>query len=185
MRSANDGWPRRLQPEADVLADAPASDGGRRHLAPTPDVVDGPATAQDARAAYEVVESAFADHWSHHARSSRVVGPVEPPPGADAQLWWLAEVGGQPVGALIASRQMADEDAIYIATFATVRAARGRGVAKALLRRAFAAGWAEGWSRATLNVDAENTTAAPALYASVGLTVAFSGHAWLREVAWA
>lgn len=141
-------------------------------------------TAQDTRSAYEIVESAFADHWNHHPRTyDEWWRQKSEGAGFDLGLWWLAEVDGRPVGVLIASRQMADEDAMYIAVVATLREARGRGVAKALLRKAFAAGLAEGWSTAKLNVDSSSSTSAPALYGAVGMTVAFVIHAWQQQVA--
>jgi ribosomal protein S18 acetylase RimI-like enzyme len=83
---------------------------------------------------------------------------------------------------LIATSQMADEDAIYISTLGTERAARGRGVAKALLHKAFVAGMERGWGLAKLNVDSTSSTSAPQLYRSVGMTVEFAINAWQLEV---
>lgn len=152
-------------------------------LGPAPGVVIRSWTEPDARTTYEIIESAFADHWNHHPRSyDEWWDQQSNRPGYDPRLWWLAEVDGRPVGALIASRQMADEDAIYIATLGTLRAARGRGVGKALLRKAFAAGVELGWRTAKLNVDSSSSTSAPALYGGVGMTVEFAMHAWQRDV---
>jgi mycothiol synthase len=134
-------------------------------------------------AAAGLVESAFADHWNHHPREYDEWWPhVSGNAGFDLGLWWLAEVDGHPAGVLIATRQMADEDAMYVATLATRREFRGRGVATSLLHKAFAAARAEGWSAAKLDVDSESTTSAPAVYAGVGLEVAHAVRAWLREV---
>jgi mycothiol synthase len=138
---------------------------------------------RDLTVVHDIVEAAFADHWNHHPRGYDEWWPhVSGNAGFDLGLWWLAEVDGQPVGVLIATRQMADEDAMYIATLATRREFRGRGVATALLRKAFAAAQAEGWSAAKLDVDSESTTSAPSVYAGVGLEVAHAVRAWLREV---
>lgn len=154
-----------------------------RPAVPTPGVTIRRVEEPDRPTVYAVVEAAFEDHWNHHRRSyAEWLEQVAGSPGADPALWWLAEVDGAVVGALVATRQMADDDAIYVAVLATLRAARRRGVGTALLREAFAAGRAQGWSLARLNVDAESTTSAPSLYAGVGLVVSFSAQAWMREV---
>jgi ribosomal protein S18 acetylase RimI-like enzyme len=130
-----------------------------------------------------VLETAFVDHWNHH------VVPFEDwwqtkqeSPGFDLCLWWVAEVDGEPVGALIGSTQAAEDDTLYVVSVGTLAAARGRGVAKALLHTAFTAAPQRGWSRAMLNVDGENPTGATALYRSVGMDVEFAMSAWHRTV---
>ena len=84
---------------------------------------------------------------------------------------------------LLASSQMADEGAIYVSTLGTLAAYRGRGVAKSLLRKAFAAGLERGWTQARLGVDSDSPTAAPQLYLGLGFTVSFAMHAWRLDVA--
>ena len=114
--------------------------------------------------------TAFADHWGHHRRefddwwqdtSTRY--------GFDLSLWWLAELDGAPAGVLVGTSQMAEEDAIFI-SWLGVLPARGRGVGKSLLRKAFAAGLERGWSQAQLGVDSDSPTSAPQLYSAVGMT---------------
>jgi mycothiol synthase len=149
----------------------------------TPGITIRTVTVDDKRSAYEIAEGAFADHWNHHPRTyDEWWDQLSNRSGFDPELCWLADFDGRPAGLLVANRQMADEAAIYIAIVATRQEARGRGVAKALLHKAFAAGAAEGWSTAKLNVDSESNTSAPALYASVGMTVEFAMLAWRREV---
>lgn len=151
-------------------------------LVALPGITVRPLGPDETRSAYEIVEAAFADHWNYHPRTYDEWWSQHTGSGFDLDLWWVAELDGQPAGVLIASRQMADEDAMYIAVLATRRESRGRGVARALLHKAFAAGYAEGWSTAKLNVDSESNTSAPALYAGVGMTVEFAMLAWQREV---
>jgi GNAT superfamily N-acetyltransferase len=153
-----------------------------REPAAAPGITVRPVAPEETRSAYELVEAAFADHWNYAPRTYDEWWAQHSGSGFDLDLWWLAELDGQPAGVLIASRQMADEDAIYIAVLATRREARRRGVAKALLHKAFARGLAEGWSTAKLNVDSESSTSAPALYAGVGMTVEFAVLAWRRQV---
>ena len=57
-----------------------------------------------------------------------------------------------------------------IESIGVVPAWRGRGIAKALLRRAFAALAKRGHHEVRLGVDAQNPTGAVALYESVGMT---------------
>jgi len=132
---------------------------------------------------HRILEAAFVDHWNHHAvpfddwwRTKQEA------PGFDLNLWWLAELDGEPVGALIGSTQAAEDGTLYVASLGTVQQARGRGVARSLLGRAFAEAPARGWSRAMLNVDGENPTGATALYRSVGMEVEFAMSAWHRTV---
>lgn len=165
-------WRMQRPLTADDREPVPAAGVAIRLLAP-----------DETRSAYEIVEGAFADHWNYHPRTyDEWWDQYGNRSGFDPALWWVAEVDGQPAGVLIANRQMADENAMYIAMLATRREARGRGAAKALLRKAFAAGLAEGWGAAKLNVDSESSTSAPALYASVGMSVEFALHAWQQQV---
>jgi ribosomal protein S18 acetylase RimI-like enzyme len=133
---------------------------------------------------HRLLETAFVDHWNHHAvpfhewRRAK-----EQAPGVDLDLWWVAELDGEPVGALIASTQAAEDHTLYVASLGTLPTARGRGVAHSLLGRAFAEVPARGWTRAMLNVDGENPTGATALYRSVGMQVEFAMSVWHRTVA--
>jgi ribosomal protein S18 acetylase RimI-like enzyme len=133
---------------------------------------------------HRLLETAFVDHWNHHAvpfeewrRAKREA------PGFDLDLWWIAELDGEPAGALIGSTQAAEDATLYVASLGTLPQARGRGVAHSLLGRAFAEVPARGWSRVMLNVDGENPTGATALYRSVGMDVEFAMSAWHRSVA--
>ena len=78
---------------------------------------------------------------------------------------------------------MAEEEAIFVSTLGTLAAFRGRGVAKSLLRKAFAVGLDQGWTQARLGVDSDSPTAAPQLYLGLGFTVSFVMHAWRLDVA--
>jgi mycothiol synthase len=132
---------------------------------------------------HRILEAAFVDHWNHHAVPfDQWWRTKQEAPGFDLDLWWLAELDGEPAGALIGSTQAADEGALHVASLGTLRRARGRGVAHSLLGRAFAEVPARGWSRAMLNVDGENPTGATALYRSVGMDVEFAMSAWHRTV---
>ncbi|KAB1913238.1 GNAT family N-acetyltransferase [Micromonospora sp. AMSO31t] len=84
--------------------------------------------------------------------------------------WFLAEVDGEPAGALQSSDQALDQDMGWVRTLSVLPAYRRRGVGAALLRRAFAVYAAKGRAGAGLGVDLANPTAPVTLYRSVGLT---------------
>jgi mycothiol synthase len=129
----------------------------------------------DLELVHAVVEEAFADHWNHHPRTfpewwrAKREGA-----GHDLDLWWLAEVDDEPVGALIATGQMVAESALYVATLGVRRSARGRGVARSLLREAYAEARRRGLDRVSLNADGASPTGATALYRSEGMTVDYA-----------
>jgi mycothiol synthase len=163
-------------------------DVGPDHVwSPAPGVVvrslDRARLDDELRTVYAILETAFMDHWNHHAvpfdewRRAR-----EESPGLDLGLWWVAELDDAPVGALIASTQAASEGTLYIASLGTLQQARGRGVAHSLLGRAFAEVPQRGWTHAMLDVDGENPTGATALYRSVGMEVEFAMSAWHRSL---
>ena len=126
-------------------------------------------SGDDDVAIYEVMHEAFAGHfgyvplsleaWWHEQRSSDFYDPA---------LFFLAEVDGRVAGA--ASCFLMD-DVGWIGEVGVLRPFRGRGLGKALLRRAFAELATRGAGRARLNVDSQNEAGATRLYESVGMTV--------------
>jgi mycothiol synthase len=131
-----------------------------------------PADDQDEqvlRRAHRLHSSSFQGHFgftarpwpewlaAHRARSD--TGPL-----------WFATLDGEDVGFLHETAQFVpDEDAGYVWRLGVERAARGRGVASALLLTAFAAMRARGRTGVLLHVDSANATGATALYESVGM----------------
>jgi mycothiol synthase len=123
------------------------------------------------RAAHQVIMASFDGHYGH------VFTPYEDwlaAHEARSTFDWsqlvVLELDGQPVAASDSNDQfVADEDCGYVAQLGVVREARGRGLAKYLLRRAFAVNAANGRSGTILHVDTNNTTPALGLYESVGM----------------
>jgi GNAT superfamily N-acetyltransferase len=88
---------------------------------------------------------------------------------------FLAYLGDEPVGVLIANeydafRQATGRRECFIATIGVTRAARGRGIASALLGRSLAAAKADGCDIATLYVGVDSPTGALTLYEHMGFT---------------
>ena len=72
----------------------------------------------------------------------------------------------------------------YVAYIGVVEAARGRGVAKNLLRTIVADAAARGRDRVGLEVDADSSTGAHHLYESMGWTTSYVTESWHRDVPW-
>ncbi len=124
-------------------------------------------TGGDERALHEVHEASFADHWGfrpipYATFEAEMYGAED----WDPSLAHLAEVDGQVVGHVVA---LSFEGDAYVAILGVVPRWRGRGIAKALLRRAFAELAQRGHQEVRLGVDAQNPTGAVALYESVGM----------------
>ena len=99
----------------------------------------------------------FSKTWSMAGvRLGYVIGPT----------WFVAELEGAPVGL---SMLAVNGDTGWVMELGVRKAARGRGIASALLRRSFREIAARGCERAGLGVDAQNETGAVALYEKVGL----------------
>ncbi|MEY2517409.1 MAG: hypothetical protein QOJ89_4767 [bacterium] len=138
------------------------------------DVSFRPATAADSRACFELMRAAVHDLMqrtgavapgtaapdleAHWARAEGLYGHLA---GA-CQQWWLAEdPGGRPVGY---ARSIERDATVELTEFFVATGARGGGVGRALLERAFAPGWG-----AHRVVIATTETSANALYLRFGV----------------
>ena len=132
----------------------------------------------DLPAVHAVLDEAFADHWDHRPEPfERWVEDLTQGPSYDPTLWLLARLDGRPVGALTA---VVLGDRGWISLLGVLAPFRGRGIAAALLRHAFATLRARGIERVLLAVDAENPTGATALYERAGMGVVKRWDLWER-----
>ncbi|MGZ4147479.1 MAG: N-acetyltransferase family protein [Actinomycetota bacterium] len=123
----------------------------------------------DDHAVFVVLDAAFRGHfgidpmpeeaWREEFLGMRLYDP---------SLVLIAEEDGQAVG--VAAGFLPDGLG-WVGDLGVLESHRGRGIGAALLRASFAALAARGATQVRLNVDAENETGAPHLYASVGMTV--------------
>jgi mycothiol synthase len=128
-------------------------------------------TEDQRRVMHHVLDTAFADHFNHHARGfDEWWTDQRGHAGLDLAHWRIAELDGVPVGACTVTDRYLDQNDGYIGSLGVLRAGRGRGVAKALLTEAFAFYRDAGRSRVLLHVDADSPTGATRLYGSVGMT---------------
>jgi GNAT superfamily N-acetyltransferase len=137
----------------------------------------------DQRLLHRLLDEAFRDHWNSVERSYQEWRRMmDASNGRDPSQWWVADVDGEPAGALLGDESEAEHGVTVVRSLGVVRPYRGRGAAKALLRTAFTEARRRGRRAAALMVDSESPTGATRLYASVGMTVDKVIVSWRGEV---
>ena len=126
-----------------------------------------------------IKNESFKDHWGSAPRTpeewrNEYAQSVSFRP--DLSFLALEQASGAAVAMIMTKYYVADTAATgrreaYIAVLGTLRAARGRGVATALLSTVMHAAWAAGFDSASLSVDSQNPTGALGVYERAGLTV--------------
>ncbi len=150
---------------------------------------DGLPDESDLREVHEVLEGAFVDHFNHYEETfEEFLHRLREDPGHRWDHWWLAELTDadppQPVGTLVGtvSESPTGPDGSYVGYLGVLEAARGRGVAKGLLRTIIADAAAGGRDRVGLEVDADSSTGATGLYTSMGWETSYVTESWHRDV---
>jgi ribosomal protein S18 acetylase RimI-like enzyme len=145
-----------------------------------------PGDVDDLRAVHDVLEAAFTDHFNSKPETfDEFLHRLREEPGHRWDHWWLASLDshedgdGAPVGALVGEESGSGS---YVSYIGVVEAARGRGVAKGLLRTIVADAASRGRDRVTLEVDADSSTGADRLYVSLGWETAYVTESWHRDV---
>ncbi|ADG73635.1 GCN5-related N-acetyltransferase [Cellulomonas flavigena DSM 20109] len=150
--------------------------------------VGGLPPERDLLAAHDVLEQAFTDHFNHHAETfGEFLARLRSDPGHRWDHWWLAElVDGDevlPVGVLLGAASVDDHGRAvgsYVEYLGVLRAARGRGVARALLDAIVTDAAERGRTSVGLEVDADSPTGASELYLSAGFTTSYVTQSWHR-----
>ena len=137
------------------------------------------ATLAERRAVWAVIEDAFAEWNSREPHSfADFSALVYDRAGFEA---WNIRVATGPDGAVAgAAHVVLEGTCAYVARLAVERAHRGRGLARALLVDAFAAGRAHGATVFDLNTDTR--TGARGLYEKVGMVVTHEWHNYAIEL---
>ncbi len=143
----------------------------------------------DLRDVHDVLEEAFADHFNSWEETfEEFLHRLREDPGHRWDHWWLAELvdGSEPraVGALVGTVSEGGHgpDGSYVSYIGVREAARGRGVAKDLLRTIIADAAARDRDRVGLEVDADSSTGADGLYGSLGWRTKYVTESWHRDV---
>lgn len=118
---------------------------------------------------HEVVNSAFRDHYDFHPLPFETFREQAIDEVSDPEQWRLVFDGQRCVAACTGSNRYAAHRLGYVDTLCVVREYRGRGIARYLLRDAFARDAALGHAGTALHCDATNPTGAAQLYESVGM----------------
>lgn len=151
---------------------------------PPPDVVirQGPRDETFRRAAHEIKETSFGDHFGYVIEPyDRWQALVDASPTRDWEQLWVADVDGTPAAMLHAHDGfVADDGCGYVSHVGVLSEFRGRGLAKLLLRAAFAADAGRGRAGTILHVDTNNTTPALDLYLGLGMRPVLVIDAWRR-----
>ncbi len=150
----------------------------------------GMPSEEDLRIVHDVLESAFADHFNSHEETfDEFVSRLREDPGHRWDHWWIAELVDEeppePAGALVgAVHEGGDgqDDSSYVEYIGVLANARGRGVAKSLLRTIIADAATSGRSGVGLEVDADSPTGAEGLYQSMGWRTRYVTRSWHRGV---
>jgi ribosomal protein S18 acetylase RimI-like enzyme len=150
---------------------------------------DGRPDEADVRAVHDVLEGAFTGHFNSAQETfDEFVHRLGEEPGHRWEHWWLAEVvdGDDvvPVGALVGAVTGPEPgpQGSYVSYLGVLEAARGRGVAKGLLRTVIADAAARGRDRVGLEVDADSPTGADGLYVAMGWRTRYVTESWHRDV---
>ncbi len=180
---------RPVDPEADLDQPGPREGVEIRRVRRDDGV--GMPQEEDLRAVHLVLEHSFADHFNSYRETfEEFVSRLREDPGHRWDHWWLATVDGQPAGALVATTVVggvgpdgtARPDSSYVEYIGVHRRARGRGVAKALLRAVIADAAARRRSAVGLEVDADSPTRADGLYLSMGWRTRYTTQSWHRTL---
>ncbi|HET7928003.1 MAG TPA: GNAT family N-acetyltransferase [Actinomycetota bacterium] len=164
-----------------------------RHLqidlsAPSPDpgepphgiAIGGIEPDRDLQRIHAIFVEAFSGEWGYRPIPfEEWVGNEVEVPSFDPSLWLLATAGDEGVGALTG---VVWGDRGWVGELGVLAPWRGRGIASALLRRAFATFAARDLRRVMLNVDSENSTGAVRLYERVGMRTARAWDVYEKRV---
>ena len=127
---------------------------------------------------FEALNESFAEHWEWHPDPFDVWLERRKGQHRDEQgpVWFVVRDGDELAG--VTRNDVSVAGGGYVGAIGVRPAWRGKGIAKALLYRTFAEFWRRGTTRVTLDVDAQNTTGAVALYERVGMYVDSCGVAF-------
>ena len=136
------------------------------------------------RAAHDVVNASFAGQFGFSPRSFEEWQDGQENFSAfDWSQLTLLEIDGEAVAMRSCTSQFVeDENCGYIGRLGVLGKARGKGLAKFLLRDQFALDAAAGRTGTILHVDTNNPTPALGVYLSVGMQAVLVMEVWRREV---
>ena len=139
--------------------------------------------SRDVATIHRVLNQGFVGHYGFTPTTLEDWMSVEQTmAGFDPNLRYLATIEGEPAAAMLLSRRVETQGAMYVSELATLEQFRRRGIATAMLAYAFEMAAREGLGHLALHVDSENAHAAPAVYRRAGLEVRTAFWAYARTL---
>lgn len=139
-----------------------------------------PFTLDMARAVHAVDEEAFSDHWGHMPASFELFERwFLKDPSFDPTLWFVPFEGEQIVGCAFCEYR---GETGWVGSLSVRRPWRRKGVALALLHRAFGEFYRRGTRIVGLDVDAQSLTGATHLYENAGMHVVCQDNQFQKEL---
>ncbi|HEX9067291.1 MAG TPA: GNAT family N-acetyltransferase [Ktedonobacterales bacterium] len=135
---------------------------------------------QDMRATFDLLDTAFQDHWGHVPDDYEMWAKRWGQEERDRSLFLLAWAGDHLAGTAMCRRR--GDDLGWVGSLGVNRVWRGQGLGMALLRQALGEFWRRGIRTVGLGVDAQNLTGALRLYEKAGMSPAQHYISWEYEV---
>jgi mycothiol synthase len=130
----------------------------------------GPGDEDFRRTAHAVLTESFKEHFGLPRTFDSWQRSLDQDSNFDWSMLTVAEYNGRPVALIVTGDgYVEDENCGYVHDIGVLAEARGRGIAKYLLKTAFAADARRGRAGTILHVDTNNVTPALGLYDSVGM----------------
>ncbi|GAA4417626.1 GNAT family N-acetyltransferase [Actinokineospora soli] len=144
----------------------------------------GPGDEQFRRTAHHILNESFKDHFGWAVKPfDQWQSMLDQDENFDWPQLTVASLDGTPCALLLVNNAFASTDSCgYVADLGVLDWARGKGIARYLLRKAFVADHKAGHTGTILHVDTNNTTPALTLYENVGMRPVLVIDAWRRVV---
>ena len=136
---------------------------------------------QEERAVFEMIDTAFQDHFGHLPDSFEEWKHWQFNDTFDPSLWFLAFEGSVLAGGNIC-RHLRDLDKGWVGQLGVLRPWRRKGLGMALLLHAFGEFYRRGIYKVGLGVDSQNLTGATRLYERAGMHVALQHDTYEKEL---
>jgi ribosomal protein S18 acetylase RimI-like enzyme len=146
-----------------------------------------PVLPEHLRPIWDASNVAFRDHWGYIPEPDEEFEKMQQSTIFDPSLWRVAWAGDQVAGMVLNFINKAENEEYkrkrgYTENICTLRAYRGKGLAKALIALSLHALKERGMEHAALGVDAENISGALQLYKSMGYHVVKQGTIFRKKM---
>jgi mycothiol synthase len=170
-------WFEMERPDLNAIPDVPLPEG----------FTFRPGPKGDPREVWDVVVSAFKDHFGGMDDSEEAYQGHLSDPNRDPSLWVLVEHEGRIVGTALNRISRAENEALGVKrgrvnAVAVLRDYRRRGLGRSIVAESLRVLRKAGMSSATLGVDAQNPHGALGLYESLGFAVVEEGRIYRKPL---